>query len=111
MPVIIPTGIAVIAPQRRDYSRMSIEHIAPEHPSASAPPEKGVGTLGNLLLLEEGANNKIGNKGFTAKRTLYESAGTPLDNTLKNASKWTSTEIASRTKALAKLAHEKVFKV
>lgn len=94
-----------------DYSLMTIEHIAPEHPAAGAPavPASHVGKLGNLILLDQKLNDKVANKGFTAKRTVYASAGVPLDDVLKKAQQWTEAEIDQRTHALAKLAWEHVF--
>ena len=94
-----------------DYSQMSIEHIAPENPPGNTPSEHGVGAMGNLLLLEESANNKIGNKAFTAKKAIYKSAATPMDPTLTNATAWTKKEINARTTALAKQAYHEVFKL
>lgn len=94
-----------------DYAKMSIEHIAPENPAGGASAVASVGRIGNLVLLDERANSKVGNKPFAAKRTLYKTALTPLDTVLDRASQWTSTEINSRTKLLAKLAYEQVFKV
>src|SRR5439155_16707669 len=48
-----------------DYDKMSIEHIAPENPPAgTASSITHVGKLGNLLLLHESLNNKLGNKDF-----------------------------------------------
>ena len=94
-----------------DYSKMTIEHVAPERPAPGVLVEASVGRLGNLLLLDEPANTKVGNKSFAAKQKVYLAASPSVDRALRDATQWTSTEIDARTKALAKLAYEKVFRV
>lgn len=93
-----------------DYSKMTIEHIAAENGPGSDHGD-GTGRLGNLLLLDEPSNVKVGNKAFAEKKKLYSAVGVPLDQELMNASSWTTVEITARTKALAKVAYEKVFRV
>lgn len=92
-----------------DYSRMTIEHIAPEKPVPGVPQEKSVGKLGNLILLDQRENAKVANKSFGAKKKAYSKAS--LDPTLRDATAWNSIKIDERTKALAKLAYDKVFRV
>jgi hypothetical protein len=94
-----------------DYAKMSIEHIASENPPDGGMAEPSVGRIGNLLLLDEKANNKVGNKPFATKKALYVGAPTPLDNILAAATEWTSKDIDRRTRLLAKMAHEQVFRV
>ncbi|MFZ2650140.1 MAG: DUF262 domain-containing protein [Burkholderiaceae bacterium] len=95
-----------------DYSKMTIEHIAPENPPPGTTAVVGAGLLGNLLLLDEGTNNKVGNKLFAVKKEHYKAAATPLDPVLAGAStNWSAIEIKARTKALAELSYEKVFRV
>jgi hypothetical protein len=94
-----------------DYTKMTIEHIAPENPASDALVIDGTGRLGNLLLLDEASNDKVANKPFTEKKKLYEIAAVPLDSTLADAENWTATKIDARTKALAQIAYNKVFHV
>lgn len=94
-----------------DYSKMTIEHIAPENPLAGSTHVNAVGKLGNLVLLDEATNNKVANKGFAEKLATYKASHVPLDTTLTNASKWTDKLIETRTKLLAKIAFEKIFRV
>jgi len=94
-----------------DYTKMTIEHIAPESPPSGSATVDGVGRLGNLLLLGEGLNNKLGNKAFADKQKLYKGAVVPVDTVLTGATDWTVVEIDKRTKELAKVAYEKVFRV
>lgn len=94
-----------------NYDAMSIEHIAPESPVAGAPVVQGVGKLGNLILLPEAVNNKLGNADFKAKLAAYKKVAAPVDDVLAATSGWTDAEIDQRTANLAKVGYDKVFKV
>lgn len=95
-----------------DYSQMTIEHIAPENPSGTATASSTHGgKLGNLILLDQKFNDKVGNKDFTAKKALYKTAGVPMDTTLKKATKWSDTEIDARSSALAQLSYSTIFAI
>ncbi len=94
-----------------DYEAMTIEHIAPQKPDG-APPLPNAGEIGNLLLVPPALNNKaLGNKSFDKKKAELKKAKVPLDASLQSATTWGRPEITARTKALAKLAQEKVFRV
>jgi len=94
------------------YSAMTIEHIAPESIAGSkGVSEESVGLLGNLLLLPEDLNVKLANKDFKSKKKAYEKQGVPMDDKLKAAAKWTDAQIVDRTKLLARISYDEVFKV
>jgi hypothetical protein len=95
-----------------DYDRMSIEHIAPQNPPAkSGVPPEAMSAIGNLILVPEKLNEKLANKSFEAKRRLLQKEKVPVDETLQAAEEWTAEGIQERGKALAKLCHDKVFKI
>ncbi len=94
-----------------DYEAMTIEHIAPENPVGGGSALPNVGKLGNLILLPEAVNSKLGNAEFAAKRTAFKGAGVPLDSVLETSNSWSIAEINRRTEDLAKRAHERVFRV
>lgn len=94
-----------------DYDAMSIEHIAPENPPAGAPVVQGVGKIGNLVLLAENINNKLGNVDFKTKLGAYKKAGSPHDPVLDGAAFWTDAEIDQRTINLAQIGYNTVFRV
>ncbi len=95
-----------------NYDVMTIEHLAPQKPlsNATATPD-AVGMMGNLLLVTEELNKNLANKAFGEKIKILKKSDVPLDDSLKNASKWDNSTIESRTKALTKLCYEKIFKV
>ena len=88
-----------------DYSKMTIEHIAPQNPEAGAAAAAPYATLGNLVLVSEELNGKLKNKTFTQKKKIMADARVPLDDTIKNAAAWGDTEITARIEALAELLH------
>jgi hypothetical protein len=96
-----------------DYDKMSIEHIGPQNPKPgepAAPPN--VGKIGNLILVPETFNSEVSaNKPFLKKKAAYKKAHLPLDNVLSAAEVWTAAEVDSRTKDLATVIQEKVFRV
>lgn len=96
-----------------DYDRMTIEHLAPQNPSApgAAVSAEHVGQLGNLLLVTEAMNQQLENKSFAAKLPILKKAKSWVDPRILNASQWGEAEIDKRTIDLAALAYDKVWKL
>ena len=95
-----------------DSPNMTIEHISPQNPGASSVlSEKIVGQLGNLLLVTPELNNKMGNKRFPDKKKLLIKHKYYIDEILKTATNWSSSEITNRTKWIAKLAYQDIWKI
>ena len=86
---------------------MTIEHIASQNPAAGTPEVAGYATIGNLVLVSDDLNGKLKNKPFPQKKQIMTDAGLPLDDAIKQATKWGDTEISTRTTALAALLHAK----
>ena len=93
-----------------DYDRMTIEHLAPQNPKTGVT-SKRVGNIGNLIFVDRATNNKLANKDFTAKLKVLEKTNVYLDDDIKKCKNWSDKEIEGRTKALAKLAYDKVWKL
>jgi hypothetical protein len=95
-----------------NYDDMTIEHLSSQSPAdGSATPVTKTGAIGNLILVTKELNDKLKNKPFDKKIQILKAAHYPLDAWVKSASKWEDGEIVARTKALAKLSHDEVFKV
>lgn len=94
-----------------DYERMSIEHIASQNPGKAGVSAKSVGMIGNLILVDAETNGKLANKDFAAKLKILSSTHVYLDDHIKQATNWTDKEIELRTRTLAKLAYEKIWKL
>jgi hypothetical protein len=84
-----------------DYSKMTIEHLAPQNPPPGAVAVSLAPTIGNLVLVSEALNGKLRNKPFQDKLKALIDARVPLDNIIKNAKEWSDTEIDTRTEQIA----------
>lgn len=94
------------------YEKMTIEHLAPQKPIGGKGPGSAlVGQLGNMILIPEKLNGKLGNKPFAEKLRLLKHAGVSLEQEIEQAGIWGGTEINARTKRLADLAYTKVWKI
>jgi hypothetical protein len=94
------------------YDDMTVEHLAPQNPAglADVSPEL-VGTMGNLVLVPQGLNNRLANKPFDAKRAELQEAGVPLDPLIQRARRWSDNEVRRRTLLLAERGQKEVFAV
>jgi hypothetical protein len=92
-----------------DYERMTIEHLAPQNPRESVT-ATWVGNLGNLIFVDAETNDKLANKDIAAKLKVLGKTNVYLDPSIRKCKAWSDDEIEERTRDLAKLAYEKVWK-
>lgn len=93
-----------------DPDKMTVEHLAPENPpKPSALTDEQVASVGNLMLVDQKLNNRLGAKSFTDKTKLLKRAGLRLDDAVKNASTWAAPEIEARAKAMAAQAYNEIW--
>ncbi len=93
--------------------RMTIEHIAHQsQQKGSVLTDQQVAEIGNLILVDEDLNGKLGTKPFAEKhKILAKSNGVWKDNYLSEQTNWGATQIRKRSDHLAKLAFDKVWKI
>ncbi len=97
------SGVAV------DYEQMTIEHIAAQSGDTD---ESAVGSIGNLLLCESSFNGaQLKAKPFVDKKAILKKSKVTLDASLRGATKWTETEISSRSRAMAERAYTTTWKM
>lgn len=94
-----------------NYDLMTIEHIHAENNTTKNIEIEKIGKIGNLLLMDEKLNGKIGNKSFADKHAMYLNSGIYLDDDIKNANKWDTEYIDNRTKNMAECLFDKIFKI
>lgn len=95
-----------------DYDQMTIEHLASQNPKAGKSiGDEFVGQLGNLLLVDSHMNNELANKDFRRKKEILKSSKVWIDPDIRKATAWGEKEISKRTKKMAKLAYETIWKV
>jgi uncharacterized protein with ParB-like and HNH nuclease domain len=93
-----------------DPDQMTIEHLAPESPAKGSrlSPDQ-IASIGNLILVNQTLNNDLANKSFAEKVKMLKNARVWVDPVILKAKNWGPTEIASRTKLLAKDAYKNVW--
>jgi hypothetical protein len=84
-----------------DYTKMTIEHIAPQNPPKGVDKLEEYADIGNLILVGSELNQQLTNASFADKIKLMKKAGVPLDPVLEAATAWGSDEIVARTELLA----------
>lgn len=94
-----------------DSPRYTVEHILPENPSedweafSDEQRDESVYRLGNLTLLEDGANRSIGNGSFAEKRKAFaESVFEITRKVAEDNADWNLDRLAVRQKSMAKAA-------
>lgn len=99
----------------QDYSftsdSFSVEHVLPQNPKSAweafgnEEAEALVYRLGNMTLLQTGANKDIGNAAFGAKRAAFENSGFAITRKLAaDHADWTPERIASHQNWMANQA-------
>jgi hypothetical protein len=89
-----------------DYSKMTIEHLA----SQSSGGDR-VGRIGNLILVSQTLNNRLGDRSFSAKQKILATAqGEWIPPEVLAAKSWGKEDIEQRTQAMAFEARTKVWR-
>lgn len=93
-----------------NYNECNLEHIMNDSETDTC-----TSRVGNILLLSEHINNKMGNASFSEKKKKLERSNL---KTVKNflshygdSDEWTEEKIERRTKAIAGLAYNKIWKL
>lgn len=95
-----------------DPERMTVEHLASENPpKPTGITDEQVASMGNLVLIDQKLNNKLGNKTFADKKRILKDANIWLDDKIQQASTWSGQEIEDRAKALASQAFNEVWQL
>lgn len=94
-----------------DYDELTIEHIYPQSQINELWPESLVGSIGNLVLLDEKTNGKLGSKDFNAKMKHLSDCGYTLPCALTRANSWTPDEVKNHTFEMAETAYHHIWKI
>jgi len=95
-----------------EEEEINLEHVLPEHPEGNWPDiapelaEAYFNRVGNMVLMQAKKNSTVGNASFAEKRKLFGQSAYLLTAEVGEKTKWTTTEIQLRQKALAKRAVE-----
>jgi hypothetical protein len=95
-----------------DYDQLTVEHIAPEARGPTWDVSAAMlGKLGNLTFVTQDLNNRLRDRPFDEKISVMKEAGVPMDKSLSEATGWGDEDIQRRTKELARLGYEQVFRL
>jgi hypothetical protein len=94
-----------------DFENATIEHIYPENAEDQDPLLTPLlDTLGNLTILSPEENDKVGAKGFAAKRPYLKKSTSTLNNEIAAVADWNAAAITDRQARFVEMA-KKVFVV
>jgi len=94
-----------------NWEGMTIEHIANQGQTlGSGLSDAEAAEIGNLLLVSEELNTKLGSKSFAAKMKLLERQGM-VDKTMSEYDEWSAEAIRERTDHMAKRAFRSIWKI
>lgn len=89
---------------------LTLEHLLSQDKIDAAETAETIGSIGNLLLVNEELNGKLDNKDFAAKLRILSTDGKPYDiGGVLGKSAWTKAEIDARTELLAEVAYDTVW--
>lgn len=94
-----------------DFEQMTIEHLLPEATAKPATsPAIDVGSIGNLILVDETLNGDLADKPFKDKRPILGAAKQVwVDPIVLNASSWGKKQISERAAQLAHVAYREIW--
>lgn len=93
-------------------SHLTIEHIMSQRDLSTGAALQAVGGIGNLLLVSEAVNSKLGHKNFPAKKSILADIGAGYDiGGVLDKDQWTETEIVQRAQLLGERAFDRVWKI
>ncbi|MDP3014956.1 MAG: DUF262 domain-containing HNH endonuclease family protein [bacterium] len=115
----IERAIGIAEEKSINFTKVNIEHILPQDPTAWKLSKKDikdyVNKLGNLTLISKKINGPMGNKPLKKKVELFKESELNINNELVKKFevlkyKWGEKEIIDRQKELAKFAYDVVWK-
>lgn len=94
-----------------DYSRLTVEHLAPQsgRRGSSGIQPSDVAKVGNLLLVTEQLNGRLGDLPFSEKQEILRGQK-DMEPEILQARNWGAREIEARTKRMARKSYNEVWK-
>ncbi|WP_417374871.1 DUF262 domain-containing protein [Gimesia maris] len=94
-----------------DYDELTVEHLYSQSKIDERWTEDIVGSIGNLIFLDEEMNVQLSSKSVADKKKLLVKADYVLPEYIKNAKDWTPKQIIDNTERLARIAYDEVWKI
>lgn len=93
-------------------NRLTIEHILPQSAIATSESFETVAGIGNLLLVSEDVNSKLGEKEFSLKKPILEADGLNYDiGGVLDKNDWNAETIAARAELMAEEAYDQIWRL
>lgn len=92
-----------------DFDVLTVEHIINQAGGKRTEGSDDCGAIGNLILVSEELNSKLGDKSPAEKMKILAAANLPLGEVLSGAESWSYKDITKRGNALAELGYKKVW--
>jgi hypothetical protein len=94
-----------------DRSSATLEHLANQGGKNTRLSNEEVAEIGNLIVVDETLNHKLGKKPFSQKLAILKPSAAWLDDFLKKQRSWNAAKIRQRSHELAKLAFNQVWRI
>jgi hypothetical protein len=94
-----------------DIANLTIEHIFPQAKMDANWTPEIVGSFGNLLLLTQKDNGKLKDDDFKKKILVLKQLNGSVPEEILDAQEWTREIVLDRTKALAEIAYQQIWKI
>ena len=95
-----------------DFDELTIEHLCPQAKiGTDSWTEEVVGSLGNLILLDQVMNGKLETKDFHQKKTILTQNGYVLRDFIQQTDNWTPDQVSSHTEELAITSFKVIWKI
>lgn len=98
-------------PAHTEFDSLTVEHIINQSDGKRTEGPDDCGAIGNLLLVPEELNDKLGAKVAADKLAILSKSQIKLDASLETAKDWTYKDIVNRGNALAKIGYENIWKL
>lgn len=94
-----------------DYDELTIEHLHSQSDLNSRWTLDIVGSLGNLIFVDEDTNGKLGTKPYKEKKKILSDSNYSLPTTIRNTDKLTPKLVIENTEYMAEIAYKKIWKI
>ncbi len=95
-----------------DYDDLTIEHLHPQSKiDQEGWSEELVGSLGNLIFIDEKMNGELDVKSFKDKRKVLLDASYTLPDSVTNSAQWEPKEVIDHTTLMAENAYNHIWKI
>lgn len=94
-----------------DFDDLTIEHIQPQSNVGEDWTEEVIGRLGNLILLDQEMNEKLGTKPFAKKLKMLKKKNYSIPDFLEPKSEWTPSYVDEHTDLMAELSYNRIWKI